>query len=245
LDEKGLSKINVDRTSGGSRPRTMKGSGPTRNQVYRYQPEVSQFKKSRGARYKLIASLFAFVSILAFGMAYFSGQFLDDKLHLELKAEPSAVNLAINSKPLNKGSFMHTPLKLHLKPGSYQLVLSRPGFLPKIIDFQGNGGDIVAPPVVVLERIPGVQTFSLQVLAKERRLYVNLDGGLAKGPTPLVVADVLANVPHNLTFSVGDGDAKKILRCVFKPTLATQAKGYTITIDPDAQDRSTCLGRSH
>ena len=247
LDDNATTKgrLTADRT-GSYKPRPFQPTQTARLNVYRQSQRNELSKRSRSSRgSQLLGFLVLLVAIGGVYLYRTGGQLFDDKMHFELKASPEVITLAINGKSLNHGSYTRTPVKLHLKPGSYQLTVARPGYQSKIIDFQGNAGDTIAPPLVNLERKSGGVLMSVRILAKDKRVYVNVDGGLAKGATPLFVPNLQAGVSHTLSFSTSDTDGKKVLRCLFKPLAVNEANVYTVTIDPEAPDRNTCVGRPH
>ena len=157
------------------------------------------------------------VAILAFVLTflYIIGDLVfDQKMHLELRTIPDVISLQINGKKLKKGIYIKTPIKLNLAPNKYQLTLTRPGYHPEIIDFQGAAGDYLKTDVIKLKKLPGRKFVAVKFISPGKKTYVNISNGLYKGNPPLV-ANLLYGETHAITVAFHHRGKKKLSRCSF------------------------------
>ncbi len=191
--------------------------------VYRRQPN----KKNRDNKFLG----FLFMILLAFGGYWFAKKYiLDQKLHLKLEAEPDSVLISINGKKIHDG-FTKTPAKLTLKPGTYSLELSRPGYQREIIRIKGRPGEVKAIPKVTLKKLIQSNLVPIRVLSPDKKLFINVDNGLYRGTTPMRI-ELTPGSKHSITFNAGDKQ-RRVLKCTFKATPPLNGKSLTVLIRPN------------
>jgi hypothetical protein len=169
-------------------------------------------------------------------------ELIDDQVHLDLQTSPSNVSLMLNGKQVNDGMYVDTPLTLDLPPGKYELVVERPGYLPETVNFQGSAGEKLKPAPIYMKKDPAADLVSLRVTA-DSKMQVNIQEGLEKGLTPLVVPNLTRNLEYWISFS-GTGKSKRAGRCMFKPTLYKTAKSFTVDIQERAGGKFRCQVRT-
>jgi serine/threonine protein kinase len=170
-------------------------------------------------------------------------EFIDDQVHLDLQTSPSNVSLMLNGKQVNDGMYVDTPLTLDLPPGKYELVVERPGYLPETVNFQGSAGEKLKPAPIYMKKDPAADLVSLRITS-DAKMYVNVQEGLEKGFSPLVVPNLTRNLEYWISFTSANKGQKRTGRCIFKPTLYKNAKSFTIDIQERTGGKFRCQVRT-
>lgn len=210
-----------------SRPTgSLQGSNKSNAQqpVYRRPPDKPKDNKFLG---------FLLMILLAFGGYWFAKKYiLDQKLHLKIETNPDSVLISINGKKIHDG-YTKTPAKLTLKPGSYSLELSRPGYFKEVMKVKGGSGDVKNIPPIKLKKLPQSNLIPVRIFSPEKKLFINVDNGLYRGTTPISIELTPGN-KHSITFNAGDKE-RQVLKCTFKATAPPRGKTLTVFIRPSSR----------
>ena len=137
-------------------------------------------------------------------------------MHIELRAEPSVVQLNLDKHKVNYGAYYTTPLRLPLTPGHHTLVVNHPGYVPYIVEFTGDVGDVLPVDSNMQRKIePGV--FSVKIKSGAPQPYqVNVNRGFKQAKTPFLVDDVALGDVMELCYWEDAGkeeNEKSVSRC--------------------------------
>ncbi len=134
------------------------------------------------------------------------------KLQVELTTVPEVVSLKVNGVALDGSTYKHTPVRLYLAAGTYEIEISHPGFQKETIRISGAEGEPLKLDKIFLKRLSHVDLVPVRVESPGNRWLININDGLFEGETPLRV-DLLPDYKHSMTFrSQQDG---KYFRCEF------------------------------
>ena len=194
-------------------------------------------KKSSTTKNLIIAAAIA-------AIGYFSlSRGNNNKMHVLVQTNVDSVRLQLNGKLLKSGSYKKTPLKLALEPGKYDLVVKRPGYKSERIRFQGQAGDSVNPGSIYLAKENTANMIPVSIIS-DKKLYVNVDSGYARGTTPLKILVKKGN-NHIISFAYGPKGNKKAMKCSFRPGKKSIKKSFTVNIIPQPGGRVRCLGKTN
>ena len=182
--------------------------------------------------------MFLLMILLVFGGYWFAKNFiLVKKLQIKVVTKPDTVALSINGKRVNDG-YTKTPAKLSLKPGQYTIEFNRPGYLRETLRVRGKAGDLKELPRVSLRKNPAEKLTQVRIIAPDEKIYVNVDNGLYRGPTPLRVA-LEANTKHSILFNANDAQ-KKVLKCSFRLPPNKDGRSLTVFIRRGKSNKGRC-----
>jgi serine/threonine protein kinase len=208
-------------------------SGRTQYPNHQYRKQAS-LRRNRKSRWPMILlGLF-----LITGSALFVRHYIfDEKLHIKIEAHPDTIRIAVNDQFIQDG-YTKTPAKISLKPGTYTLRFSRPGYDSEKVRVKGKKGDTVELPKIFLKRQPFANLVPIRILSPDKRLFVNVDNGLFRGSTPMKV-DLKPGVQHSISFYSGD-ERRRALRCTFRAQKQRRGGTQTLVIRVYRDGRIKC-----
>ncbi|MBC7658167.1 MAG: serine/threonine protein kinase [Chitinophagaceae bacterium] len=174
-----------------------------------------------------------FVALLAIlgGLSYVFKDSLifDKKMHIELRSLPEVVSLKINGVKVEDGAYQKVPIKLHLRPGAYEVEVSRPGYQKETIRFEGAAGETLKTDKIFLKRMPHVPLNAVKVLSTAGKISVDIDSGLYTGEPPLMI-ELQPGQSHTVTFHTVDDTS--IYKCQFKVDRPETTNVSTLMVTP-------------
>ncbi|MFW7380448.1 MAG: PEGA domain-containing protein [Oligoflexus sp.] len=205
------------------------------NALYRKQSTYRQNKKSSWPM--ILLGLFVIV-----GATFFFRHYLfDDKLHIKLDVQPDSVQITVNGTKIQDG-YTKTPAKISLKPGNYNLEISRPGYEREALRINGKQGETVEVPKIFLKRLNFSNLVPVRIQSPNKRLFINVNNGLYRGSTPMQV-ELTPGVRHSISFYSGD-QQKRALRCSFTAQRSQPDSAQTMTIRVLSDGRVRCSVRN-
>jgi hypothetical protein len=163
--------------------------------------------------------VFLFLAAAILGALYYLKEegFFDSfrntkKLQVELTTVPEVVSIKVNGVALDGSNYKHTPVRLYLAAGTYEIEISHPGYQKETIRISGAEGEPLKLDKIYLKRLSHVDLVPVRIESPGNRWLININDGLFEGETPLRV-DLLPDYKHSMTFrSQQDG---KYFRCEF------------------------------
>ena len=218
-------------TNAGRRRNVTQTRGAIPHPVYKQ----SKAKRKRDTKMIILGAL-----LLASGLAFLLWQNVlkESKLSLKISTDPKSVLISINGRRVHSG-YTRTPKKVSLKPGNYQLEISRPGYKSEKVKVRGKSGGARSLPKVFLKKLKNSRLVPIRIIAPDKKLFVNVDDGLFRGGTPLK-AELLSGERHSISFTSSDRK-KKIYKCNFIATRSNKSNPLTIIIRPNLQGKNRCL----
>lgn len=155
----------------------------------RYQKRSIYYYVTKAISQNIIGNLIIFISLFFVGRYFFANvlNLYNRSLSVELVSNVKSAKITLNGKWINKGKYVNLPAKLNLKPGSYKIGLKRDGYASQVITVNGDKGQSIKPEIL-LKNKNVLNMASVKILSAKSNLFVNVNGGLYKGNTPLSLA---------------------------------------------------------
>ena len=199
-------------------------------------PVYSKSKSSSSSSFKKISlALSALLAVLL--LLVFQTTQKKPKLNLRISSAPDTVSISINGKKIRSG-YTKTPAKVSLKPGNYQIQLSRPGYESKTITVRGKAGGARSLAKINLKKRKNVRMVPVNIRSGNKKLFYRIDDGLFRGKTPSQVS-LLSGRKHSITYSTGE-QGKAMFKCTFT---ANRKRGglQTVTVVTRSNGKSRCV----
>lgn len=164
----------------------------------------------------LIGSLIILLSLTFVGRYVYSQLVsqLGKSLKVEINANVGSAKIILNGKLIQKGKYVTLPARLNLKPGTHKISLKRSGYEVKTITVKGAKGEVLKPEWVLSSKT-AQDVAHVKVISGDDKLFVDVNGGLFKGHTPLNLV-LRAGKPHMLKATLlQNPSAAASLRCKF------------------------------
>jgi hypothetical protein len=164
---------------------------------------------------------------------------------VNLETHPLHVKVAINGQKYAEGAYVETPLLLSLAPGKSRIRISREGYIPHVVTVDGLAGAEYKMDDVVLQKSPeaNFKRLAINVQPPQRVLFVEIDDGVVRGETPLVVDDLVPTKPHSLTVYPAWPAKEPAVRCQLPvPLAALNGESHSVRVKVKSSGSLSFIG---
>ena len=130
-----------------------------------------------------------------------------------VNASPTRVQVRVDGNATQDGAFLQTPTQIRIAPGQHKITISRPGYITQTFSVVVNMGDSPRFDATLEQSSDVHHTFEVTSDddGLEGQIQAAVDGGLAAGPLPLSLDDIV-NGKHTLEIR---SDSPEILKHPF------------------------------
>ncbi len=209
-------------------------------------PFINPRRQSTGGKTWLYA-LIAIIALAVTGKVFSTLTAQSQPAMLSLRTQPSRVRVSIDGKPVNQGRYVRAtskqPLRLPLRPGQHELVVSRPGYHPYKWSFNLDNGDQQTKDDIVLREQAPLAALKVKMRPADRRLNIDINSSyfvasLIPNRMVAVAPDLLLNRPYKMKVTADDGSE---FTCRFTPKASSWRRPEELVIDRRAR-KCTVVG---